>query len=310
MQIRTMKLMLAVLGAMSMVLTGCPDGGRESLTCTDNTECIEGEICHPSAKVCVQTCTAGTDCPSSAKTCEAIGGGNNQMICKCSTDALCQTDERVSDASTLMCNTAFKVCAPAGTTAPACTKNEDCTGGQVCDVASGMCKAPTTGATCQGEGKSTCTYGEFCNIPSGTSGTCAAPPAPTCENYTNFTAKTTELGTTGPILYKAALQSANVEQFCDPATPKRVKVKLSAYSSTAFPDNKDALNGFLYVRVNGSTTSGPGLISSTTGNYVRSTDNLQADMIVSFCVAETSKTLSLGFYFKGGNFLCYQANYN
>jgi hypothetical protein len=32
-------------------------------------------------------------------------------------------------------------------------------------------------------------------------------------------------------------------------------------------------------------------------------------MIVSFCVAETSNTLSLGFYFKGGNFLCHQANY-
>ncbi len=174
MQIRKMTLMLAALGALSMTLTGCPEGdGRESLTCTDNAGCLENEICHPTAKVCVQTCTAGADCPDSSKTCEAIGGTSDQsaqMICKCSTDALCQTDERISDASTLTCSTTSKVCVPPGTT-PACTTNADCTGGQVCDTATGTCKAPTTGATCSGEGKSTCNYGEFCS-----SSTCAAVP--------------------------------------------------------------------------------------------------------------------------------------
>jgi hypothetical protein len=342
MQIRTMKLMLAVVGAMSLVLTGCPDGGRESLACTDTTQCIEGEICHPSAKVCVQTCTLATnECPDSAPKCEPIGGGNTQEICKCSTTALCQRDERVTDASTLECTSAG-VCAPAGgTTTPACTKNADCTtsgqvcdvaagvckaactknadcttSGQVCEVASGLCKAQTTGNACQGQGKSTCNYGEFCNTGTSTSGTCAVMPAPTCQNYTNFTQRD-QLGVTGPMLFTASVVSAAVEttplnqRWCqDTSAPKRVRVKLSAYANTPFPENKSALNGFLYVLVAGSQTSATALVSDTAADYVVSgTNKERADIIVNFCVAQDSTTRSLGFYFTNGNFLCYQANY-
>jgi hypothetical protein len=306
MQIRKMSLMLVALVAVGMTLTACGDEGRESLSCTDNAGCLENEICHPDAKVCVQTCTAAADCPDSSKKCEAISSTNAQMICKCTTTEFCQGDERVSDASTLSCSTAYSVCVSPGTT-PACTKDADCSAGQTCETSTGTCKTPTTGATCSGEGKSTCNYGELCS----TSSKCAAVPAPTCDNYQNFTAKS-ELGTTGPILFKATTEGAAVESFCGTgsATPKRVKVKLSAYSSTAFPDNKDGLSALFYVTVNGNKNSGSALISSSTGNYVVSgTNKDRADMIVSFCVAESSTTLSLGFYFTNGNFLCHQAIY-
>ena len=302
MQLRKMTLMLATLGALSMVLTGCPDGGRTDLSCTADTECIEGEICHPNAKVCVQTCTSGADCPQSAKTCDVISTTNSTKICKCETDALCQRDERVSDASGLTCSKSYSVCTGGGTT-PACTKDTDCGSGQVCNA--GTCTAAST--TCSGEGKSTCAYGQFCST-----NTCAAVPAPTCENYQNFPGKTTELGNTGPIIFKAVTTSAARDTtWCTSAsTPKRVKVTVSAYANTPFPQTKDELNGLFYVQVAGTKLDGSDTISSSSGNYtVTGTNRERADFVMNFCVADASSTLSLGFYFTGGNFFCYQANY-
>lgn len=306
MQLRKMTLMLAALGAVGMMLTACGGEGRESLTCSTDADCLENEICHPDAKVCVQTCTTSSDCPNSAKECSALGGSSSMkdsLICKCSTDQLCQGDTRVSDASALVCLSGSSVCGPKGTT-PACTKDTDCASGQVCDTTSGTCKASTVGNACTGEGQSICTYGEFCS-----SSKCAAVPAPTCENYQNFTARD-QLGKTGPIIFKAVTTSAALDGFCPSSAPKRVKVTVSAYSSTPFPQTKDELNGMFWVNVSGTPASATALISSSAGNYtVTGTNRERADIVLSYCVASSSTTLSTAFYFTNGNFFCHQASY-
>jgi hypothetical protein len=120
-----------------------------------------------------------------------------------------------------------------------------------------------------------------------------------------------ELGTTGPIIFNAVTTSATTDtNFCGTSSPKRVKVTVSAYSNTPFPQTKDELNSYFYVQVAGTKLSGPSTISSTSGNYtVTGTNRDRADMVMNFCVESTSTTLSLGFYFMSGNFFCYQASY-
>jgi Cys-rich repeat protein len=175
MQLRKMTLMLAVLGAMSMVLTGCPDGGRDSLTCSADADCLESEICHPTAKVCVQTCTTTADCPESAKKCEALSSTNTQMICKCSTSELCARDERVTDVE-LACDTTTQVCVPK------CTADTDCAAGQTCDTTAGVCKSGTTGTTCDPNTQpGICGYGQVC---SSATSKCEAAPQGTCSQAT------------------------------------------------------------------------------------------------------------------------------
>ncbi|AKJ02413.1 hypothetical protein ATI61_108200 [Archangium gephyra] len=284
MQLRKMTLMLAALGAMSMVLTGCPDGGRESLTCTADTDCIEGEICHPGAKVCVQTCTSGADCPESSKTCEVISSTNSTKVCQCSTDALCQRDERISDASGLKCSTTHKVCTDGDTT--------------------------PTPTTCSGEGQSTCAYGQFC---SGT--TCTAVPAPTCANFDpaqggrapTFNAATS----TGPIIYDVTQVSFAQDSFCGDGTAGSTgltaKARVKAYIKTGtFPAEKSGLPGLFYVRVNGTQVDGTTLIRPS--EYTTAEAGKRAEFTMNFCPGSTATTLSIGLYFTGGNEICKQLN--
>jgi hypothetical protein len=224
-----------------------------------------------------------------------------------------------------VCSSLDKVCEPK------CTADTDCAVGRTCDTATGQCNAGNTGtcspacstgyvcdtststcvpenASCSGEGQSTCAYGQqYCS-----SGTCTALPAPTCDNYTNFSNKSA-LGTTGTIIYSARVVSAATDtNWCGTSgsTPKRVKIALSAYSSTPFPQTKDELGGFFYVRVNGTTLDGPGTVSASSGNYtVTGTNRENAEIIVNLCVDSASTTSSTGIYFTSGNFYCYQASY-
>ncbi len=303
MQLRKTMWMLTALSAMSLVMTGCPeDGGETSLACTSTTDCLETEICHPTAKICVTTCEAGADCPDSAKTCAPVdpNDATSTKVCQCSLDNLCNTDRETAD---LVCSNLDKVCVPR------CESDPDCGAGRTCNTGTGQCEESGTnpGDSCTGEGQGTCTYGQqYCN-----SNTCTALPAPTCTNYDNFPNKSV-LGTTGTIIYSARVVGAAIDNnFCGSgATPKRLRVAVSAYSSTPFPQTKDDLNGFFYVRVNGTTTDGAAAVSSSQGNYtVSGTNRERAEIIVSLCVASDSTTTSTGFYFTSGNFYCYQANY-
>ncbi|RKH69160.1 hypothetical protein [Corallococcus llansteffanensis] len=296
MQLRKMMVMLAAVSTMSLALTACGDDATTAETCTSDTDCSSG-FCNTAAGVCMETCESASECPDTEKECAPLAGATNTAkVCQCKTNQLCNED----DSTSLVCGTVSKRCEEPGTST-GCTKDADCTTGNTCDTASGQCKPAAT--TCSGEGKATCAYGSACY-----NNACSAPPAPTCENYNNFSNKAA-LGTTGPIIFKAATTSAAVDSFCDASAPKRVKITISAYSSTPFPATAAELNGFLYVLVNGTTRTP--VVSSSAGNYVvTGTNRERADIVANICVAADSKTTSLGYYFTGGNFFCFQSSYN
>lgn len=299
MQLRKMMVMLAALSSMSLALTACGDDTTAAPdTCTSNTDCSSG-FCNTAAGVCMDTCESGSDCPDTEKNCAVLPGSTNtQKVCQCQTDALCKGGDTSSD---LVCGVSSKRCeAPGSNTG--CTKDSDCSPGNTCNTSTGACGPAAT--TCSGDGKATCAYGNACY-----SGTCSAPPAPTCKNYENFANKAA-LGTTGPIIFNVSTIGATLDSsYCpSPSAPKRAKVTLSAYSSTPFPQTANELNGFFYVVVEGTTLKPS--ISSSSGNYTVSGANRErADIIISTCVPEASKTTSLAYYFTGGNFYCYQSNY-
>ncbi|MFP2926055.1 hypothetical protein ACLESO_12715 [Pyxidicoccus sp. 3LG] len=267
---------------------------ERDLSCTDSTGCLASELCHPTAKLCVQTCTSGADCPDSAKTCAALSGTDARRVCRCSTDALCNADRSTED---LVCSIPDAVCIPK------CTTDLDCSQGQVCETATGHCEVPGgPGLACTGEGQSNCDYGLYC-----ASSVCTYPPTPTCPNYENFPHKG-ELGTTANILYDARTVSfATDTDACGTTNPTRLKIALSAYSYQPFPTTRSGLAGFFYVRTDGSRVDGTSLLFSGTDYTVSGANRERAELVVSLCVGAASDTISAGFYFTNGNFLCFQA---
>jgi len=296
MQLRKMVMMLTALSALSVVMTGCPGDEEGGLTCTTDGDCtVTGEICHPTSKVCVATCTAAVDCPSSAKTCAAISTADTRKVCQCSTDPLCNSE----GATDLVCSTLDKVCTPK------CTSDSACGTGRTCDTATGQCKAGGTnpGTTCTGEGQANCSYGQFCSASK-----CTAVPAPTCANFNPSQGGKTPVWTTsstGPIIFDVSQVSFANDSFCSGAGDVTAKARVKAYVSTGtFPAQKDDLPNLLYVRVNGTEISGKALIRPS--EYSVSADGKTATFTMNFCPGATATTLSIGLYFTGGNEVCAQ----
>jgi hypothetical protein len=261
MQIRKMTLMLAALGAMSMVLTGCPDEGRTTLVCNDTAECDEGEICHPDAKVCVQTCTAAADCPTSAKKCEAISTTNTQQICKCTTTSFCSQDERV-DGATLVCLTASEGFTPPLSTyevcVSKCTTTDECATGQTCDTTAGVCKATTTTpSTCTSNTE--CTGGQVCDP---TTRTCKAPAACTIGSCAAGQVCNTTTGAcgAGPACTGTGQGSCSYGQFCSAGTCQDAPVAstVATECENFSHNNRPAWSG---------TSNGPVIYSSEFVSY-------------------------------------------
>ncbi|RKH88558.1 hypothetical protein D7Y21_14180 [Corallococcus sp. AB045] len=296
MQLRKMMVMLAALSSMSLALTACGDDATTIDSCTSDTDCSSG-FCNTAASVCMETCESAADCPDSEKECAVLAGSSKtEKVCQCKTNQLCND----GDSTDLVCGTVSKRCEEPGSTPAACTKDADCGSGNTCNTATGVCSPAAT--TCTGEGQAACAYGSACY-----SGTCSAPPTPTCDNYTAFPKKSS-LGTTGPIIFKVATTSAEPNSaFCASAgaSTKRVKITISAYSDTAWPATSAELNGFFYVLVAGNEQAPS--ISTSAGNYTVS--GKRADIVANLCVLPSSTTTSLGYYFTGGNFACHQANY-
>jgi hypothetical protein len=192
MQLRKMALMFAALG---VVLAGCP--GEETEMCTTNADCLESEICHPTAGFCVQTCNLAGDCPDTAKNCEALGGNGPDAatkVCKCTAGAnQCNLGRPEDD----------RVCGTEGVCVLKCTTDANCGTGQTCEVATGVCKG-TTPATCNPANQpGTCSYGQVC----GATNACEAAPEGTCSEATGTGAPAwNKTAGTAPVIVSATVQ--------------------------------------------------------------------------------------------------------
>ncbi|XXF77309.1 hypothetical protein P2318_30300 [Myxococcaceae bacterium GXIMD 01537] len=163
-----------LVGLMAVAVTACgdddpPPGNKPTSklwkACAADSACGAEEICHPEAKVCVRKCSAASECPDSAQTCEALSGSNTQKVCKCGSDAQCEKSDLGTSG---VCGDAHQVCQAR------CTSTS-CGSGQVCDAASGECKPDNGTKTCS----PSCTAGNVCDT---TTGQCKPDNTPkTCS---------------------------------------------------------------------------------------------------------------------------------
>ncbi|MBI3185599.1 MAG: hypothetical protein HYZ28_25965 [Myxococcales bacterium] len=251
--------------ALALWFVGCgPDDGTPPTGCA---ACATNEICHPVEKVCVRTCSAGADCPDSAKDCGTLVGvgvdGGTTKVCRCATDQLCKGGSLGSSA---VCSVESKVCVVACSTDAACgtgrkcengqcktaatTCSPACAGTQVCDTSASppACVNKCGQGTC-GTGKvcnfatgvceapkacvstnpqpDACTYGQFC---SGTS--CSEVAKAACSGFTGSTHGISwGPGKNGAVIHNVLKESYTVASgFCSGAPgPNRYKAKIEAY---------------------------------------------------------------------------------
>jgi hypothetical protein len=293
---------LGLIGALAaamglLMFVACGEGGGDGVgaSCTSDASCPSGEICHPDAKVCVKTCTAGTDCPDSAKNCAAISGTNTTKICKCTTDQLCAGGATMG--SSAICSDLFDVCMTK------CGSNTDCPSGTICQTSSGEC-GTTLGATCSTTDPqpAICSYGQYCT------GTCQAVPPATCSNFTVSGHGTSWSATSssGPIIYSLTQSGGfpNTLGGCNPGQSS-ARVHLRAYrtsSTFSTTDPQAVLNELHYVLENGTESSSkPYVVPSS---YVLSNNNRNAEFDLGFCPPDTVGQFTAGLHFVDGNEAC------
>lgn len=300
------KLMTAALAAAAfgvVLFMGCGDeGGGGRTACTTDASCATGQLCHPTAKVCVTACSSAADCPSEEKTCDTLTGASGKF-CQCSTTALCGG----GTGSTAICSSTDKICETK------CGSDADC-GGRTCNTTTGECEESTgtLGKTCSTTAAqpAICDNGQFC---SGTSApVCTAVPAPTCMNFTGGSHASTPWTSTNvaPVIYDVSKVSFGTDAaFCGSSTLKRVKIHVKAYSKSAqFPTATGgaAMEALLhYVKSDGMEGSS----SSTIQAVNTSSDQKNTEFDMNFCVAGslTQFTGGLHFYVNNvtGNLYCF-----
>src|SRR5690606_6021060 len=266
------KVSIAFIGALAAgaLFTACP-GGEGTLygECTTDLSCGTGEICHPDAGVCVTTCTDANDCGDEAKTCAAIGDDDDRKVCQCQTDALCAGFAE----------------------------------GLTCDLQSAVCVGDGTGGggnadSCEGQGQATCDYGDFCN-----DGECAAAPQAddSCPNFDRRGITWTPEDGTGPVIYEVSTISP-ISGFCG-ADSKPFSARVLAYNANGtFPTQRTALQGFFYVRVNG--TESDATLLMTNENYRITNGGKNGEFNLTFCAATNLSSVDVGLYFTNGNEVC------
>lgn len=341
-----MRKLLGVVsfGVMSALATGCGalggGGGNDGgLFCSGDSNCSNGQICHPTAKICVTKCTSGNDCPSDSKNCTPVSGsadaGNLVSVCGCATTALCNTNGNTG----LVCSDADKVCTKK------CTADTECPSSRKCDTATGQCKpmgsatcSPDCGANqyCDTTGASptcvdkctygTCGSGKVCNTTSGaceTAKACSSSNAQpdtcgygtfcsgsacgdvsraTCANFPSGSSALlwSPASSTGPVLYAVTDETTDDAAFCM-STNKAFTVTVKAYRTDAdWPAQATAAPGFKYYNSAGASTSV--YPSMRPSGYQPSGKN--ATFKITFCAPLASTDLTIGLAFDNGNPLC------
>jgi hypothetical protein len=173
-----MFMRLGLVGATGAVLAltwmACGEDAATGAACDTDEDCRTGELCHPDAKQCVQTCEIGADCPSSARNCEELSSTDTRNICKCVTSELCAGGDGTG--SSAICSTAFEICMTK------CGSDSDCPSGTTCETSTGQCLTCNPSSTTLGTngGPDTCNYGDFCS----SAGRCTAAPEGACTQAT------------------------------------------------------------------------------------------------------------------------------
>lgn len=306
-------------------LGGNNDGGLEGF-CSADSQCTTGEICHPTAKLCVKTCMTATDCPSSAKTCDlpvGAAGSTTTKVCQCSTTQLCNG----GSTGTLVCSDHDKVCmtkcatandCPSGRScdattgqckvmmSAACTQGS-CTGGNICDFTSGQCKAP---AVCSAVGSQpdVCGYGAYCSALS-----CAEIAPAMCTNFAAGSSPVTwnPSMATGPVIYSINKVGFSVDDnFCcgmgmTCATNKRGKIHIAAYHPGGMLLGQTMQPSLQYYR----TDMTPIAVDATQiQSYMTSNSGKNASFDVNFCLPTATTSLSIGLVYDNGNGACFTLN--
>ena len=320
---------LWLLAAVSVVVfAACgdltpTDGGSG---CTSDSSCGTGKMCHPIQKVCIATCTGGSDCPSTAKTCDVMTGTTSKF-CQCATDQLCGGGSTVCMAQTrtceskctatscwagASCNTTTGQCSgggndggtDGGVDAGVCNYGTPpatevlCSGSSFCNYFTHQCMGPPT-CTSSNVQPDTCGNGGFCS----SGNTCGEVYLPSCPAFTPGTGKTPVFDptvNTGPVIWKieddAAPRTANCFQGFYIHS-----MYLNAYKTDGsnFPAQLTALSGIWYVKPDGSQLD---LTAGLPASYYVPSGKMMRLRV--YLCAQTSSSFTAGYYMTGGNEVC------
>lgn len=145
----------------------CVDGQCRS-TCSDNSECANGEqcragLCDPVECQRSADCAAGNICVDAQcfDTCNAATGVGCEAGYACNGNGYCEVDPNVECRSNAECGD--QICENGACISP-CTCNQDCSTGEVCNLNSGACEAASAPITscedsCDCPSGQTCTAG-------------------------------------------------------------------------------------------------------------------------------------------------------
>lgn len=182
--------------------------------------------------------------------------------------------------------------------------------------ADGFCN-PTThvcdtrSCTAGNEQPDVCAYGQYCGG-LGSAAQCYDVAAPSCTNFggSGHAVTWNQATSTGPIIYYVDKTTADTT-WCTGSTPADLSVTVSLYykngtfaaTGATFPSNT-----LYYVRSDGvqcdvTNCNGQGGMFRPASGYSVSADRKSVDIKMNFC-GVTGSSLSVGFYYTGGNEYC------